>query len=77
MGVAARPRSQSEIIEGAILIFDRGLGDFCQNDEPLFDGRGQRLRVEVDVAKLPLLSLFRREENQDCDTCNSDIQHKY
>ena len=30
-----------------------------------------------DVANFPLLSLFRREENRDGDTCNSDTLHNY
>ena len=35
-------------------------------------GKWQGNRVELDVANLPLFSLFRRVENRDGDTCNSD-----
>ena len=34
-------------------------------------------KVEADVAMCPLLSLFRREENRDGDTCESYALHSY
>ena len=37
----------------------------------------QGVRVEVDAANFPLLSLFRRGENRDGGTCNSDALHSY
>ena len=35
------------------------------------------IRVEADVANFPLLSLFRREENRDGNTCNFNTLHSY
>ena len=35
------------------------------------------LRVEADVVKFPLLSLFCREENREGDTCNFNTLHNY
>ena len=35
------------------------------------------LRVETDVVKFPLLSLFCREENREGDTCNFNTLHNY
>ena len=34
-------------------------------------------KVEADVAMCPLLSLFRREENRDGDTCEPYALHNY
>ena len=35
------------------------------------------IRVEANVANFPLLSLFRREENRDGNTCNFNTLHSY
>ena len=68
-------KSKPQFVQQVRLVFDEDEQSFVS--VVVLREQWGLLRVEADVVKFPLLSLFRREENREGDTCNFNTLHNY